>query len=86
MLGWTVMFHMVPPITLAGAWYTMFRSVGLDNTYLGLILAQSTLNLPMALWMMGVFVRDVPKELDGGRPRRRRLDAARSSGGSSCRW
>jgi multiple sugar transport system permease protein len=63
MLGWTVVFHMVPPITLAGAWYTMFRSAGLDNTYLGLILAHTTLNLPMALWMMGVFVRDVPKEL-----------------------
>ena len=63
MLGWTVVFHMVPPITLAGAWYTMFRSVGLDNTYLGLILAHTTLHLPMALWMMGVFIRDVPKEL-----------------------
>lgn len=63
MLGWTVVFHMVPPITLAGAWYTMFRSVGLDNTYLGLILAHTTLHLPMALWMMGVFVRDVPKDL-----------------------
>ncbi|RCW81837.1 carbohydrate ABC transporter permease [Phyllobacterium bourgognense] len=63
MLGWSVIFHMVPPITLAGAWYSMFRTIGLDNTYTGLILAHTTLNLPMALWMMGVFVRDVPKEL-----------------------
>jgi multiple sugar transport system permease protein len=63
LLGWSVVFHMVPPITLAGAWFTMFRSVGLDNTYIGLILAHVTLNLPMALWMMGVFVRDVPKEM-----------------------
>lgn len=76
MLGWTVVFHMVPPITLAGAWYTMFRGVGLDNTYLGLILAHTTLHLPMALWMMGVFVRDVPKDLiesaqiDGATPPR----------------
>ena len=63
LLGWTVIFHMVPPITLAGAWYTMFRGIGLDNTYTGLIMAHTTLHLPMALWMMGVFVRDVPKEL-----------------------
>ena len=63
LLGWSVIFHMVPPITLAGAWYTMFRSVGLDNTYSGLILAHTTLHLPMALWMMGVFIRDVPREL-----------------------
>ena len=63
LLAWSLIFHMVPPITLAGAWYEMFRSVGLDNTYIGIILAHTTINLPMALWMMGVFIRDVPKEL-----------------------
>lgn len=63
LLGWSVIFHMVPPITLAGAWFTMFRTLGLDNTYFGIILAHATLHLPMALWMMGVFVRDIPKEL-----------------------
>lgn len=63
LLAWSVIFHMVPPITLAGAWFTMFRDIGLDNTYLGIILAHTTLNLPMALWLMGVFIRDVPKEL-----------------------
>ncbi|MCT8159527.1 carbohydrate ABC transporter permease [Pseudoruegeria sp. SHC-113] len=63
LLAWSVIFHMVPPITLAGAWYTMFRAVGLDNTYAGIILAHTTINLPMALWMMGVFIKDVPKEL-----------------------
>src|SRR4029079_17579477 len=26
-------FHMVPPITLAGPWYFMFRTIGWDNTY-----------------------------------------------------
>lgn len=63
LLAWSVIFHMVPPITLAGAWYTMFRGIGLNNTFTGLILAHVTINLPMALWMMGVFIRDVPKEL-----------------------
>lgn len=63
LLGWSVVFHMVPPITLAGAWYVMFRTVGMDNTYLGLILAHTTLNLPMALWMMTIFVGDLPEEL-----------------------
>ena len=62
-LGWSIVFHMIPPITLAGAWYGMFRAIGLDNTHLGIILAHITLHLPMALWMMGVFIRDVPKDL-----------------------
>ena len=63
-LGWAMLFHMIPPITLAGAWYTMFRAIGIDNTLLGITLAHATLNLPMALWLMGVFVQDVPKELE----------------------
>ena len=76
MLGWSVLFHMVPPITLAGAWYSMFRPIGLDNSYLGLTLAHTTLNLPMALWMMSVFLADIPEEL---------LEAARIDGAKTPR-
>ena len=74
LLGWSALFEMLPPITFAGAWYEMFRFVGLDNSYLGLILAHTTLNLPMVLWMMLVFVQDVPREV---------LEAARIDGASS---
>jgi multiple sugar transport system permease protein len=63
-LAWALLFHMIPPIALAGAWFTMARMVGLDNTFVGLILAHTVLNLPMALWLMGVFVREVPRELE----------------------
>ncbi|MBU2532030.1 MAG: carbohydrate ABC transporter permease [Alphaproteobacteria bacterium] len=63
-LGWTLIFNMMPPVALASAWYTMTRSVGLDNSFLALILAHTTLNLPMAIWLMSVFVRDVPRELE----------------------
>jgi multiple sugar transport system permease protein len=73
-LAWALVFHMIPPIALAGAWFTMERAVGLDNTFTGLILAHATLNLPMAVWLMGVFVRDVPKEL---------VEAARIDGAST---
>jgi multiple sugar transport system permease protein len=73
-LAWALVFHMIPPIALAGAWFTMWRAVGLDNSFIGLILAHATLNLPMAVWLMGVFVRDVPKEL---------VEAARIDGAST---
>jgi multiple sugar transport system permease protein len=72
-LAWAIIFNMIPPIALAGAWFVMFRSIGLDNSLLGLILAHATLNLPMAVWLMGVFVRDVPEEL---------IEAARIDGAS----
>ena len=63
-LAWALLFQMLPPLALAGAWYTLTRAVGLDNSFLGLILAHTVLNLPMALWLMGVFVREVPLELE----------------------
>jgi multiple sugar transport system permease protein len=63
-LGWALLFHMIPPITMAGAWFTLFRTIGLDNTLAGIVLAHATLNLPMAIWLMGVFVADVPRELE----------------------
>lgn len=63
-LAWTLIFHMIPPVALASAWFTMARTVGLENTFTGLVLAHATLNLPMAIWLMSVFVREVPKELE----------------------
>ena len=63
-LLWAIVFHMIPPITLVGAWFVTLRVVGLDSSYTGLILAHVTLNIPMALWMMTIYVRDVPLELE----------------------
>jgi multiple sugar transport system permease protein len=63
-LLWAVVFHMIPPITLVGAWFSMLRTVGLDSSYSGLTLAHVTLNLPIALWMMTIYIRDVPVELE----------------------
>jgi multiple sugar transport system permease protein len=62
-LGWAMVFQMIPPVALASAWFEMERAVHLDNTFAGMILAHATLNLPMAVWLMGVFVHDVPAEL-----------------------
>ncbi len=71
LIGWTAVFHMVPPITLAAAWYAMFRPVGLDNSYVGMILAHATINLPLRLWLMLSFVAEIPGEI---------LEAARIDG------
>jgi multiple sugar transport system permease protein len=57
-------FNAIPAITLVGAWYVMFRGVGLYNTYAAVILAHATLNLPIGIWLMATFMREVPPELE----------------------
>jgi multiple sugar transport system permease protein len=64
MLMGSLVFYMLPPITLVGPWYVMFRTLGWDNTYTALVLAHVTLNLPIGIAVMSVFVRDIPIELE----------------------
>jgi multiple sugar transport system permease protein len=57
-------FNAIPAITLVGAWYVIFRALGLYNTYPAVILAHATLNLPLGIWLMASFMREVPGELE----------------------
>lgn len=63
MLLFSLVFHMIPPITLVGPWYVMFRALGLGDTYTALIATHVALNLPIGLAIMTVFVRDIPLDL-----------------------
>lgn len=64
MMGWTLIFYMIPTITLVGPWFIIFRQVGLYGSLLGLLLAHITVNLPMTMWLMMSYLQDVPKELE----------------------
>ena len=70
-LAWTLIFNMIPPLTLIGPWYLIFREIGLYQTLSGLILAHITLNLPMTIWMMMAYFNEIPIEIE---------DAARVDG------
>jgi hypothetical protein len=52
---------MLPLITRP--WYVM-SAPRVDNTYTRLILTNVALNLPVGIWLMSVFVRDIPVELE----------------------
>jgi multiple sugar transport system permease protein len=58
------LFNAIPAVTLVGAWYVMFRAMGLYNTHIAVILAHATLNLPIGIWLMATFIREVPRELE----------------------
>jgi multiple sugar transport system permease protein len=73
-LGWTLCFHMIPVLTLIGPWYVAFRDLGLYDTRAALIITHVTINLPMTVWLMSAFLREIPHEIeeaaiiDGCRP------------------
>ncbi|MFA3919455.1 carbohydrate ABC transporter permease [Ruegeria hyattellae] len=63
-LIFSMIFNMTPAMTLVGAWHSLFVKVGINNTLFALILVNVVLLLPMALWLMMTFMRDVPEELE----------------------
>lgn len=63
-LAWTLIFNIVPPITLVGPWYVMFRQVGLFDTLTALVLTHIVINLPMTIWLMMAAFDNIPRDLE----------------------
>ena len=63
LLGWMLVFHMIPVLTLVGPWYIAFRELGWYDTLGALVLTHVTLNLPITVWLMMAFFREIPPEL-----------------------
>jgi raffinose/stachyose/melibiose transport system permease protein len=55
---------MVPSFVVIIPLYTLMRSVGLLNTYAGLILIYIAFNIPFAVFFFTSFIRNLPRELE----------------------
>ncbi|MFI0788908.1 carbohydrate ABC transporter permease [Streptomyces lydicus] len=55
--------QMVPGIVVANALYSAYNDLGLLNSYLGLILADSTAGVPFAIIILHAFMRSIPREI-----------------------
>jgi multiple sugar transport system permease protein len=55
---------MFPAISIVGPLFTLWRTLGLFDTKLGLILPSVTFSLPMAIWIMASFFRELPRDLE----------------------
>ena len=62
-LGWALVFNMLPTLTFVSSWYLMFSAIGLHGSYLALILTNCAHLLPIGLFLMMSFVGAVPEEL-----------------------
>ncbi len=54
----------IPPVLFIVPLFTLLKSTGLINNYLGLILAYTFLNFPFAVWMLYAGFSKIPKEID----------------------
>src|ERR1700761_2050646 len=55
---------MSPPVSIVGPLYDMWRTLGLYDTWPGLIIPYMTFTLPLAIFTLSAFFREIPWELE----------------------
>ena len=63
LLMWMLSTKMMPAVGVLVPIYLIFRSTGLLDTRTGIILMYFLMNLPIVVWMLYSFFREVPKEI-----------------------
>ncbi|WP_020593072.1 carbohydrate ABC transporter permease [Kiloniella laminariae] len=70
-LMWMLSTKMLPPVGVLIPIYLMFRDGGLLDTRSGLVLVLTMINLPIIIWMLYTYFKEIPGEI---------LEAARMDG------
>jgi len=55
---------MFPVVALVGPLFDMWRTLGLFNTWPGLIIPYMSFTLPLAIWTLSAFFREIPWEME----------------------
>jgi len=63
-LNWVLSQRFLPPIAIIIPLVFIFHDLGLRDTHLGIILAHTLINIPIALLILKSFFDDVPIEID----------------------
>lgn len=72
-LMWMLSTKMLPPVGVLIPIYLLFRDLGLLDTRTGLVIVLTLINLPIIIWMLYTYFREIPGEI---------LEAARMDGAS----
>lgn len=74
-LLWMLSTKMLPPVGVLVPMYLLFRNLGLLDTLTGLVIVYALVNLPIVVWMLYTFFKEVPKDIleagrmDGAKPK-----------------
>jgi multiple sugar transport system permease protein len=63
-LSGSLAIAMFPPISIVGSLFNVWRNVGLFDTWPGLIIPYMTFSLPLAIYTLSAFYREIPWELE----------------------
>ncbi len=63
-LGAALSIAIFPPIAIIGPLFDLWRAVGLFDTWAGLVLPYMTFTLPLAIWSLSAFFREIPWDLE----------------------
>lgn len=69
-----LMTRFMPGVGVMIPMYLIFKAIGLIDTQLGLVLIYAIINLPIVIWMLYSYMRDIPREI---------LESARIDGASA---
>jgi len=56
--------RMMPPIAVAIPIFLMFRELGLSDTYTGMILLYTAVNMSLSVWLLKGFMDEIPREYE----------------------
>ncbi|MDR6757585.1 sorbitol/mannitol transport system permease protein [Mycoplana sp. BE70] len=72
-LMWMLSTKMMPAVGVLVPMYLLFRNTGLLDTRIGLVMILTLINLPIIIWMLYTYFKEIPGEI---------LEAARMDGAS----
>ncbi|GAA4606441.1 multiple sugar transport system permease protein [Actinoplanes octamycinicus] len=64
LLSMALAIAMFPQAALVGPLFNMWRNLGIYDTWLGLIIPYLTFALPLSIWTMSAFFRQIPWEME----------------------
>jgi len=73
LLMWMLSTKMMPAVGVLVPMYLIFRDTGLLDTRTGLVIVLTLINLPIVVWMLYTYFKEIPAEI---------LEAARMDGAS----
>src|SRR5450755_867206 len=61
---WYLGLLMAPPVAFLIPYFVLMARLGLNGTYLAMVLIMQTITIPFSVWLMKSFIDDVPTELE----------------------